>query len=214
MKIITRAVAIKNLKKYIGKDLRKLASDYGITTYETGKQNKGWKGLVLEKLAGLQTNVSKAPNGLTYELKSVAFHQIKGELVPKETMAIAMINPEELKIHSFFESHAWAKLKTIVFCAVQWNGKNSKSGELLKVASLDFAEDDELIKEIKTDYDFIRNKLITQGFKSLTGSDGKWIQARTKGLGGVNPRTGIKRPITRAFYARTSLVKKIFEIAS
>ena len=61
MKIITRAVAIKNLKKYIGQDLRKLALEHGITTYETGKQNKGWKGLVLERLAGLQTNISKAP---------------------------------------------------------------------------------------------------------------------------------------------------------
>lgn len=214
MKIVTRATAIKNLKKYIGQDLRKLAKDLGITTYETGKQNKGWKGLVLERLAGLQTNVSKAPNGLSYELKSVAFHYVKNELVPKETMAITMINPEELKAHSFFESHCWAKLKAIVFCAVKWNGKNSESAELIKVASLDFAEDDELIKEIKADYDFIREKLIKHGFESLTGKDGKWIQARTKGIGGINPRTGKRRPITRAFYARTSLVKKIFETAS
>lgn len=194
--------------------MRKLAKDLGITTYETGKQNKGWKGLVLERLAGLQTNVSKAPNGLSYELKSVAFHYVKNELVPKETMAITMINPEELKAHSFFESHCWAKLKAIVFCAVKWNGKNSESAELIKVASLDFAEDDELIKEIKADYDFIREKLIKHGFESLTGKDGKWIQARTKGIGGINPRTGKRRPITRAFYARTSLVKKIFETAS
>jgi len=214
MKIVTRATAIKNLKKYIGQDLRKLAKDLGITTYETGKQNKGWKGLVLERLAGLQTNVSKAPNGLSYELKSVAFHYVKNELVPKETMAITMINPEELKNHSFFESHCWAKLKAIVFCAVKWNGKNSESSELIKVASLDFAEDDELIKEIKADYDFIREKLIKRGFESLTGKDGKWIQARTKGIGGINPRTGKRRPITRAFYARKSLVKKIFETAS
>jgi len=104
MKIITRAIAIENLRKYIGQDLRALALKHGITTFETGKQNKGWKGLVLERLAGLQTNVSKAPNGLTYELKSVSFHEVKGELVPKETMAITMINPEELKSHSFFES--------------------------------------------------------------------------------------------------------------
>lgn len=214
MKIVTRATAIKNLKKYIGQDLRALALQHGITTYETGKQNKGWKGLVLERLAGLQTNVSKAPNGLSYELKSVAFHYVKNELVPKETMAITMINPAELKAHSFFESHCWAKLKTIVFCAVKWNGKNSEAAELIKVASLDFAEDDELIKEIKSDYDFIREKLIKHGFESLTGKDGKWIQARTKGIGGINPRTGERRPITRAFYARTSLVKKIFETAS
>jgi len=204
MKIITRVIAIKNLKKYIGQDLRKLALEHGITTYETGKQNKGWKGLVLERLAGLQANISKAPNGLSYELKSVAFHYVKSELVPKETMAITMINPEELKAHSFFESHCWAKLKAIVFCAVEWNGKNAESGKLLKVTSLDFAEDDELIKEIKTDYDFIRNKLITQGFEALTGADGKWIQARTKGPGHGS--------ISRAFYARKELVKKIFEI--
>jgi len=214
MKIVTRTTAINNLKKHIRKDLRKLALQYGITTYETGKQNKGWKGLVLERLAGLENNVSKAPNGLSYELKSVSFHEVKNELTPKETMAITMINPEELKQHSFFESHCWAKLKSIVFCAVMWHGQNSESAELLKVASLDFAEDDDLIKEIKADYDFIREKLIKHGFESLTGKDGKWIQARTKGTGGINPRTGKRRPITRAFYARTSLVKKIFEIAS
>src|SRR3972149_4488908 len=206
MKIITRAVAIKNLKRYIGQDLRKLALKHDITTYETGKQNKGWKGLVLERLAGLETNISKAPNGLTYELKSVAFRKVKDKLVPKETMAITMINPEELKAHSFFESHCWAKLKTIVFCAVEWNGTNSEEAKLLKVTSLDFAEDDELIKEIKVDYDFIRHKLVTKGFKSLTGKDGKWIQARTKGPGHGS--------VSRAFYARTGLVKKIFETAS
>ena len=206
MKIITRATAIKNLKKYIGQDLRKLALKYGITTYETGKQNKGWKGLILERLAGLQTNISKAPNGLSYELKSVSFYNVKNKLVPKETMAITMINPEELKKHSFFESHCWMKLKSIVFCAVMWHGKNSESGELLRVASLDFSETDDLIQEIKADYDFIREKLIKRGFKSLTGKDGKWIQARTKGSGHGS--------ISRAFYARKELVKKIFETAS
>src|SRR3989339_827008 len=203
MKIITRAVAIKNLKKYIGQDLRKLALEHGITTYETGKQNKGWKGLILERLAGFQTNVSKAPNGLSYELKSVSFYYVKNKLVPKETMAITMINPEELEKHSFFESHCWAKLKAIVFCAVMWHGKNSEKAELLKVTSLDFSETDDLIREIKTDYEFIRNKLITKGFASLTGKDGKWIQARTKGPGHGS--------ISRAFYARKELVAKIFE---
>ncbi len=105
----------------------------------------------------------------------------------------------------FFESHCWNKLKTIIFCAVKWNGKNSDDGQLIKVASLDFSEDDDLIKEIKADYDFIRAKLIKKGFSSLTGKDGKWIQARTKGAGHGST--------SRAFYARTGLVKKIFETA-
>ncbi|MFH1890609.1 MAG: hypothetical protein ABIJ91_03540, partial [Candidatus Kuenenbacteria bacterium] len=106
--------------------------------------------------------------------------------------------------HDFFKSHCWAKLKSIVFCAVMWYGKNSKKAELLEVESLDFLEDDNLIKEIKADYDFIREKLIKYGFESLTGKDGKWIQARTKGPGHGST--------SRAFYARKELVEKIFEI--
>ena len=54
MKIITRFKAVENLRKCIGQDLRALALKHGITTYETGKQNKGWKGLILERLAGLK----------------------------------------------------------------------------------------------------------------------------------------------------------------
>jgi hypothetical protein len=55
-----------------------------------GRQNKGWKGLILERLAGLENSNAKAPNGLSFELKSVSFRYVKGELVPKETMAITM----------------------------------------------------------------------------------------------------------------------------
>ena len=206
MKIVTRATAIKNLEKYIGQDLAKLAKKFNITTYKNGKQNKGWKGLVLERLAGLDINISKAPNGLFYELKSVSFYDVKGKLEPKETMAITMINPQELKENDFFESHCWSKLKSMIFCAVMWHGKNSRKAELLAVGSLDFLKEDDLIKEIKADYDFIRNKLIKQGFEKLTGKDGKWIQARTKGAGHGST--------SRAFYARKALVKRIFEMAN
>ncbi|PIZ59729.1 hypothetical protein COY20_01640, partial [Candidatus Shapirobacteria bacterium CG_4_10_14_0_2_um_filter_40_12] len=101
MKIITRTTAINNLSKYIGQNLSNLALKHKITTYQTGKQNKGWKGLVLERLAGLQTNISKAPNGLSYELKSVSFYRVQGEFIPKETMAITMVNPHELKEQPF-----------------------------------------------------------------------------------------------------------------
>ena len=110
-----------------------------------------------------------------------------------------------MRAHSFFESHCWAKLKSIVFCAVMWHGRDAQSAELLKVASLDFAETDDLILEIKTDYELIREKLIDCGFAALTGRDGKWIQARTKGAGHGST--------SRAFYARTRLVAKIFEMA-
>jgi hypothetical protein len=121
-------------------------------------------------------------------------------------MAITMINPDELRQHSFFESHCWNKLKSLVFYAVMWHGKNSRKAELVSVASLDFAQSDDLIYQIEQDYEFIRAKLINQGFESLTGKDGKWIQARTKGSGHGS--------ISRAFYARKGLVSRIFELSS
>ena len=74
---------------------------------------------------------------------------------------------------------------------------------MLDVTSMDFVEDAELIKEVEADYEFIRNKLVQQGFESLTGKDGKWIQARTKGAGHGST--------SRAFYARKEFVNKIFE---
>jgi len=126
--------------------------------------------------------------------------------MPKETMAITMINPDELKTQGFFESHCWNKLKSMIFCAVMWHGQYVPRAELLKVFSFDFEEGAPLVLEIKSDYDFIREKLIIYGFGSLTGKDGIWIQARTKGPGHGS--------VSRAFYARTSLVKLIFDSAT
>lgn len=202
--MITRVIAIRNLKKFIGKDLSKLAKQYGITTYKDGKQNKGWKGLTLGLLAGLSNDNKQAPNGLGFELKSTAFYKVKGVWTPKETFAITMINPQNIIDTPFFESHCWAKLKSLVFCAVSWNGKNNEKSELLKVQSFDFIENDTLIQEIEADYEFIRKKLKTKGFNALTGKDGKWIQARTKGAGHGS--------ISRAFYARKALIKEIIKI--
>ena len=202
--MITRIIAIQNLEKYIGQDLAELAHKFGVTILKDGKLNKGWKGQTLELLAGLTSNNKQAPNGLGFELKSTAFRNVKGVWKPKETTAITMINSANLIETPFFKSHCWEKLKSMVFCAVSWNGIfNLKTG-LIKIQSFDFCEDEDLLKEIEADYEFIRNKCATQGFGALTGRDGKWIQARTKGGRGSN---------TRAFYARKKLTNKIINLS-
>ncbi len=202
--MVTRVIAIRNLEQYIGLDLGELSKEFGITTFLAEKQNKGWKGLTLERLAGLSNDNKQAPNGLGFELKSTAFYQVKGIWVPKETMAITMINPKTLIETPFFQSHCWEKLKSIIFCAVTWNGNHNLKSELLKIQSFDFLEDGKIISEIQADYEFIRQKCADQGFTALTGKDGKWIQARTKGAGHGS--------ISRAFYARKALIKEIVKI--
>lgn len=200
--MITRIKAINNLKKYLGQDLSLLANQFNVTTFLNGRQNKGWKGLVLERCAGLDNNNLSAPNGIGFELKSVSFVNRKGKFTAKETMAITMINPEKLKNQEFYESGLWEKLKSLVFCAVEWKAVGDKNVNFLEVTSFDFQDEQDLIDEIKADYDFIRSKLINEGFEYLTGRDGKWIQARTKGAGHGST--------SRAFYARKKLVNKIF----
>lgn len=202
--MITKLKAIENLKKYIGSDLAVFAEQFGITTFKNGKQNKGWKGLTLERLAGLSNDNKKAPNGLGFELKSIAYKKSKEIWNPKETMAITMLNQKELIETPFYKSHCWEKLKSLVLCACSWHGKNSVDSKLIAISSFDFVTDQNLINEIEVDYEFIRSKLIKEGYEKLTGADGKWIQARTKGAGhGSN---------SRAFYARPKLIVEIFKL--
>ncbi len=204
--MVTRVVAVQNLENYIGQNLASWANEFHIPTFVNGKQNKGWKGQTLERLAGLTGGNEQAPNGLGFELKSTAFHQRKNIWVPKETMAITMISPVELIETPFFKSHCWDKLKSILFCAVSWNGHHNPESKLLSVQSFDFLEDSQLIKEIEKDYEFIREKLkLNNGdITKLTGKDGSWIQARTKGPGHGST--------SRAFYARRSLLQEIFQL--
>ena len=61
-------------------------------------------------------------------------------------------------------------------------------------------DDPEIYNQVKADYDLVREVISTQGFSALTGKMGVYIQPRTKG-----PREST----SRAFYARTSFLKKI-----
>ncbi|MUG04411.1 hypothetical protein GM556_02450 [Bombella sp. ESL0378] len=211
-KTISRDEALHNLRKYIGHDLGLYAEKYNITIEKDGKINKGWKGQVLEQLAGLDNNNIRAPDGGDFELKSVV-HTRKGDKWdPKETMAITMIDEASLaKEDDFYKTHLWSKLEKLICCATSFEGSGAKTSKLLSVTSFEFLDGDETIKEIKKDYEDIREKSIKDGFHSLSGKDGTWIQPRTKGQGGVNPRTGQPNPKTRAFYARKDLVRKLFE---
>ena len=201
--MITKSIAVKKLDELIGTDLLKKAEEFNITTFVNGKQNKGWKGMVLEKLLDMDTNNAQSPDGEDFELKSTAYYRVKGLWVPKETMAITMINEASLIKNSFYNSHCYEKLKSMIFCAVTWYGQHIQKSELLKISSFDFIENTNLIKEIEADYELIRSICIKSGFTALSGKQGKWIQPRTKGAGHGST--------SRAFYAKKGLIKEIIK---
>lgn len=196
--MISKAIALENLRKQVDKPLLPFAESFGITV----EKNKGWKGQVLERIAGLSTNNLRAPNGLDFELKSISFRKGREDVwVPKETMAITMINPREIVNQPFYESHCWEKLKRLVLCACSWSGKFNTDSKLLAVSSVDFLGNREVLDEVEADYEEVREVLLQKGLEGLSGKMGKWIQPRTKGAGHGST--------SRAFYARKPLVQML-----
>lgn len=196
-----RKEALKRLSEIIGRDLRKLATEYEVTVqHENRKMNKGWAGQVIEKHLGLPLNSSRAPNAGSWELKTVPLKYLKnGELTVKETMAITMINPEEVAKTNFENSHLLAKLKRMVVSARIWESPQEERSILRYVTTFDL-DDPAVYNQVKADYELARETIRTQGAEALKSQMGEYIQPRTKGKGHGSS--------SRAFYAKKVFLKK------
>lgn len=202
---MNRDEATEKLQKIIGKDLVEIAANCGVTLFKNGKKNKGWVGHVVECHLGLPRNCLQSPDFGDWELKTVSMKKLKsGLIVPKETMAITMINPDDVINNDFANSHLKMKLNCLLIITRMWYATSEPHSELLSAFQFDIDKNQELYSEIEADYEETRDCLKTKGFNALTGKMGKWIQPRTKGQGNGAPKT-------RAFYARTSFLKRILQ---
>lgn len=205
MREITRFEATQKLQKLIGQDLRQLADQLGVTVFKNGKFNKGWAGLALEKALGIGNNAVQASNGDFWELKLVPLVKRKdGNLRVKETMAITMINPEDVLATPFEKSHLFNKMRKMIICGREFVDRQETTSHLLYVNSFDLLSTN-FWQQIKQDYELVQHMLREQGFASLKGEMGVFIQPRTKGQGGDSKKT-------RAFYARVPFIETIFGI--
>jgi len=199
-----RHEAIERLRKLEGQDLVALAERFGVTMWKNGKLNKGWAGHVIERYLGLPLNSAQSPNFGSWELKIVPLKRLKnGRIVPKETMAITMIDPVNVLQKPFEESHLLAKLQKIVVCARMFESKEEKSSLLVKVSAFNLHERD-VYAQVKADYEEVRETIRTRGFEALTGRMGVLVQPRTKGPGHGST--------SRAFYARKQFVSLILSL--
>lgn len=159
---------------------------------------------MLERYLGLPINSAQSPNFGSWELKIVPLKRLaNGKIVVKETMAITMIDPFNVRNTPFEESHLLSKLKKAVVCARLFESQREDRSVLVRVASFDLIEK-ELYTQIKYDYEETRQCIIKHGFKFLTGAMGVMVQPRTKGPGHGST--------SRAFYARTQFVTRILGI--
>ena len=199
-----RQEAIVQLKHLEGTDLVPLASKYDVTIWKGDKKNKGWAGHVLERYLGLPINSAQSPNFGSWELKIVPLKRLKnGRITVKETMAITMIDPFNVRNASFEESHLLSKLQRAVVCARLFESQREERSVLVRVSAFDLT-DEAVYEQVKKDYEETRECIIDQGFEHLTGALGVLVQPRTKGAGHGST--------SRAFYARTQFVARILGI--
>lgn len=187
-----------------GTDLRSLADKYRVTVWKGSKKNKGWAGHVIEGFLGLPLNSASRPDFGTWELKVVPLKRDRnGHLRVKETMAITMINARNVAATGFEESHLLEKFRRIVVVSRIFEGKLEERSLLHDAVTFNL-DNPGTYKQVKADYELVRETISSKGFDKLTGAMGTLVQPRTKGPGHGST--------SRAFYARTGFVSQILGI--
>ena len=154
--------------------------------------NKGKPGLYLEDLLGIPHS-SECLDCLDGEIKTFPVSLKNGKFVPKETIAVTMLSTDELSTTSFLDSKCYKKLKKMLVVPYY------RTGDTIKYLTPTIISDEstELYKILESDYDAIQKRYIEDD--TLSSSTGTLLQNRTKGAKGST---------SRAFYLRTSFMKK------
>ena len=162
---------------------------------DNGNKNNLWARQVLEKYLGVDLNSS------SWELKVIALKYLKtGNLTVPRAMFITTIDTCYLKRTDFENSSLYSKLEQIIIAARIWESQREERSILHSVTTFDL-DDPEVYRQIKEDYDLVRETIQTQGFSAVTGKMGVYIQPKAK-----VPGDGMD---SIAFYARTDFLKKM-----
>ena len=171
--------------------------------------NKGLPGLLLENFAGIPSS-SACMDCRDGELKLYPVKRLKrngksnvaGDLVPKETVAITMMKPEQLLVTPWNYSHVREKIEQVLFIAY-YRDNDYITFPYMHHMSFYNPEHYEYYKTFARDYYMIKEHYRMNG--TISGDIGKYIQYRTKGRGGSAPKT-------RAFYFRTNVMNSLEKI--
>ena len=158
--------------------------------------NKGRPGSYLEHLTDIPTS-SECLDCVDGEVKVFPITKLKnGKTVPKETIAVTMINRVDLLRDDFPSSKLHKKLSNILYIPYSREGDSITymNPTLIRLAAFPQA-----YAQIQKDYEDIRSA------DESCSSVGMYIQSRTKGPGGDAPKT-------RAFYLKKQFILDLIQM--
>ena len=165
--------------------------------------NKGKPGQFLEDLLGIPHS-SECLDCLDGEVKTFPLKILKnGTLVPKETIAVTMLNKDELSTNDFISSKCCKKLSKVLLVPYYRIGNTIKF-LTPKIIDKDSSDSLEIYKVLESDYNEIRKKYLETG--DFSSSTGTLLQNRTKGAG--------HGTTSRAFYLRQEFMKQSMTFSS
>ncbi len=157
--------------------------------------NKGKPGLHLEELL----KIPHSPACLDCDDGEIKVFPLKksksGALVPKETVAVTMVQKDALLETAWEDSRVFAKLKNTLFIGYIRDGDN-----ITYHKAIHFDESHPLMEVLAEDYLTIQESA-AEG--RMNGAIGELLQTRTKGAGHGST--------SRAFYLRTKFLSDIMD---
>lgn len=147
------------------------------------------------------------------------------DLVPHEPTAITMIDYQKLVAETWFESHAYRKLRVVLFAPVVKTEKDFPDGWYIRSPFVWMPSRDQLT-QLGTDWKQIRDIVAAGNADGLSskeprdGGQGVLLMAKTKGTGTRRGRSDERRYTvgaveyrakSRAFYLRKSFVSTLLD---
>ena len=193
-------------------DIAEIARNYGITIEKNGSINKGWVGQTLDRITETKGLSASRPDGEDYELKCVHVVDKSGEWVPKETIAVTMMNPQKIILESFEDSTLWHKLSRLILVGHSYPDASRKSAFIRFISPVDVT-DPALYGSIEDYWNSIRRTVLDGKIASYSskGTSSGFIQLRTKGSKASKstcPITGLTFK-SRAFYATKPFINYV-----
>jgi hypothetical protein len=163
--------------------------------------NKGKPGQFLEDLLGIPHS-SECLDCQDGEVKAFPVKMLKnGTFVPKETIAVTMLNKEELATSDFTSSRCYKKLSKVLLVPY-YRTEDTIKFLTPKIIDKDSPDSVEIYKILESDYNEIRKKYVETG--EFSSSTGTLLQNRTKGAG--------HGTTSRAFYLRQTFMKMCMDL--